>query len=250
MTQTDRSERSRARHPSRGHFAEVHVPVIAGPVSRVRGWCHAAPQRSRYAIRCDGRTCNCQHGHDGHRPRHDSHASKAPLRDRLPQSIVLRRATAGDSWVDHLETIGRCPMVRPRARESRSRRCRRPLLPVIRGCRTNRTGCPNMTRANFADLMGAAQAGERVLRDESGSPPESSPCRKRTKTETRDGLCDSRASRTSIGGLCRKVFVRRCCARDGGLLALQRRPSGAGAKPPRAALAEHCCGERSGKRRA
>jgi len=49
--------------------------------------------------------------------------------------------------------------------------------------------------------------------------------------------------------LCR-FLCRRCCAGDGGLLALQRRPSGDGAKPPCAALAEDRRGERSGKRRA
>jgi hypothetical protein len=38
----------------------------------------------------------------------------------------------------------------------------------------------------------------------------------------------------------------RCCVRDGGL-ALQRRPAGAGAKPPSAALAEDRRGEREGK---
>ena len=63
-------------------------------------------------------------------------------------------------------------------------------------------------------------------------------------------LCDSRVSRTLKEDLCRRSSQRRCCARDGGLLALQRRPSGAGAKPPDAALAEDCRGERSGKGRA
>src|ERR1039458_9693243 len=53
------------------------------------------------------------------------------------------------------------------------------------------------------------------------------------------------------GGIYVGGFVhRRCCAGDGGLLALQRRPSGEGPKPPRAALAEDRRGERSGKRRA
>ena len=39
----------------------------------------------------------------------------------------------------------------------------------------------------------------------------------------------------------------RCCAGDGGLLALRRRPVGGGVKPPRAALAEDRRGERRGK---
>ena len=39
-----------------------------------------------------------------------------------------------------------------------------------------------------------------------------------------------------------------CCAGDGGFVALRYRPSGGGAKPPCAALAEDCRGERSGKR--
>jgi len=34
---------------------------------------------------------------------------------------------------------------------------------------------------------------------------------------------------------------------DGGLLALRSRPAGEGFKPPSAALAEDCCGERDGK---
>src|SRR6266511_355168 len=61
-------------------------------------------------------------------------------------------------------------------------------------------------------------------------------------------LC-TRASRTRKEEVCREPHQKRCCARDGGSLALQRRPTGAGAKPPGAALAEDCRGERSGKRR-
>jgi len=54
-------------------------------------------------------------------------------------------------------------------------------------------------------------------------------------------------SRTLKEESCRRPLYRRSCARDGGLLALQRRPTGAGAKPPDAALAEDRRGERSGK---
>jgi len=39
----------------------------------------------------------------------------------------------------------------------------------------------------------------------------------------------------------------RCCARDGRWMAFRRRPAGAGAKPPCAALAEDRRGERQGK---
>jgi hypothetical protein len=39
----------------------------------------------------------------------------------------------------------------------------------------------------------------------------------------------------------------RCCTGDEGLLALRSRPAGGGFKPPSAALAEDCCGERDGK---
>lgn len=39
----------------------------------------------------------------------------------------------------------------------------------------------------------------------------------------------------------------RCCAGDEGVVALRRRPAGAGVNPPQAALAEDCCGERWGK---
>src|SRR6266545_4227123 len=59
----------------------------------------------------------------------------------------------------------------------------------------------------------------------------------------------ARASRTRKEEVCREPHQKRCCARDGGSLALQRRPPGAGAKPPGAALAEDCRGERSGRRR-
>src|SRR6266511_3768122 len=59
----------------------------------------------------------------------------------------------------------------------------------------------------------------------------------------------TRASRTRKEEVCREPHQKRCCARDGGSLALQRRPPGAGAKPPGAALAEDCRGERSGRRR-
>jgi len=55
------------------------------------------------------------------------------------------------------------------------------------------------------------------------------------------------ASRTLKEESCRRHLHRRCCARDEGLLALRRRPAGAGAKPPCAALAEDRRGERQGK---
>src|SRR6476619_597121 len=38
-----------------------------------------------------------------------------------------------------------------------------------------------------------------------------------------------------------------CCTKDEGLLALRSRPAGGGFKPPSAALAEDCRGERDGK---
>src|SRR5271165_3900664 len=38
-----------------------------------------------------------------------------------------------------------------------------------------------------------------------------------------------------------------CCTGDEGLLALRSRPAGGGFKPPSAALAEDCRGERDGK---
>ena len=41
----------------------------------------------------------------------------------------------------------------------------------------------------------------------------------------------------------------RCCVGDEGLLALRIRPAEGGSKPPAAALAEDCRGERCGKRR-
>ena len=40
------------------------------------------------------------------------------------------------------------------------------------------------------------------------------------------------ASRTQKEESCRRQLQKRCCAKDGGLLALQRRPTGVGAKPP------------------
>ena len=62
------------------------------------------------------------------------------------------------------------------------------------------------------------------------------------------GSYESRCvSRTLKEESCRRPPYRRNCARDGDLLALQRRPTGAGAKPPDAALAEDRRGERSGK---
>ena len=43
------------------------------------------------------------------------------------------------------------------------------------------------------------------------------------------------------------VGLRWCCTGDEGLLALRSRPAGGGFKPPSAALAEDCRGERDGK---
>ena len=39
----------------------------------------------------------------------------------------------------------------------------------------------------------------------------------------------------------------RCCVEDEGFVALRRRSSGSGVKPPHGALAEDCCAERCGK---
>jgi hypothetical protein len=55
-----------------------------------------------------------------------------------------------------------------------------------------------------------------------------------------------RVSRTLKEESCRRPLHKWSCARDGGLLALQCRPVGAGAKPPCAALAEDRRGERQG----
>jgi len=46
---------------------------------------------------------------------------------------------------------------------------------------------------------------------------------------------------------CRRNSLKRCCVGDEGLLALRSRPAGGGFKPPHAALAEDCRGERCGK---
>ena len=54
------------------------------------------------------------------------------------------------------------------------------------GRRTNQTGCTNLTTANFADLVRAAQAGRAGSPRPKWLPPESSPCRRHTKgRETR-----------------------------------------------------------------
>jgi hypothetical protein len=56
-------------------------------------------------------------------------------------------------------------------------------------------------------------------------------------------VCAPRAQkeRLHVG---RKPRSMRCCVEDEGLLALRRRPSGGGVKPPHAALAEDRRGER------
>jgi hypothetical protein len=54
--------------------------------------------------------------------------------------------------------------------------------PFPRGCRTNQTACTNLIRAVFADLVRAPQAGRAGRRRRKGLTPESSPCRKRTRS--------------------------------------------------------------------
>ena len=53
---------------------------------------------------------------------------------------------------------------------------------LARGCRTNQTGCTNLTTADFADLVRAAQAGRAGPPRRKRFTPESSPCRRCTKS--------------------------------------------------------------------
>jgi hypothetical protein len=55
------------------------------------------------------------------------------------------------------------------------------------------------------------------------------------------------APRARKGVSCRRSSLKRCCAEDEGFVALRSRPAGGGFKPPHAALAEDCRGERCGK---
>ena len=68
-----------------------------------------------------------------------------------------------------------------------------------RGRRTNQTPCTNLTTAVFADLVTAAQSARAGPPRLKRLSPESSPCRKRTKVETRDGLCDGLAHKREPG---------------------------------------------------
>jgi hypothetical protein len=69
-------------------------------------------------------------------------------------------------------------------RTSRSRRTS-PAAPSRRGCRTNQTACTNLTMAVFADLVRAAQAAQAGPSRRKWFTPESSPCRRRTKSRAR-----------------------------------------------------------------
>ncbi len=60
----------------------------------------------------------------------------------------------------------------------------------VRGSRTNQTPCTILTTAVFADLVRAAQSARAGPPRLKRLAPESSPCRKRTKSRDRDGLCD------------------------------------------------------------
>jgi hypothetical protein len=53
---------------------------------------------------------------------------------------------------------------------------------MSRGCRTNQTGCTNLTTADFADVVRAAQAGRAGPPRRKRFTPESSPCRRCTKS--------------------------------------------------------------------
>jgi hypothetical protein len=55
------------------------------------------------------------------------------------------------------------------------------------------------------------------------------------------------APRARRGVSCRRNSLMRCCAEDEGFVALRSRPAGGGFKPPHAAVAEDCRGERCGK---
>jgi hypothetical protein len=53
---------------------------------------------------------------------------------------------------------------------------------LSRGCRTNQTGCTNLTTADFADVLRAAQAARAGPPQRKWFTPESSPCGRRTKS--------------------------------------------------------------------
>ena len=62
------------------------------------------------------------------------------------------------------------------------RRQQGPTPPWPRGCRTNQTGCTNLTTADFADVVRAAQAARAGPPQRKWFTPESSPCGRRTKS--------------------------------------------------------------------
>src|ERR1035437_1519374 len=57
-----------------------------------------------------------------------------------------------------------------------------PTAGLVGGCRTNQTGCTNLTTADFADPVRAAQAGRAGPPRRKWFTPESLPCRRRTKS--------------------------------------------------------------------
>jgi Reverse transcriptase (RNA-dependent DNA polymerase) len=61
--------------------------------------------------------------------------------------------------------------------------------------------------------------------------------------ENQDRVCATRAE-GEVGPIGRRPRSMCCCVGDEGLMALRRRPSGGGVKPPHAALAEDRRGER------
>jgi hypothetical protein len=87
-------------------------------------------------------------------------------------------AAASDHERRHLSTVLRCR----HPGEALGPAARLAAAPSTRGCRTNQTGCTNLTTADFADLVRAAQAGRAGPPRRKWFTPESAPCRRRTKS--------------------------------------------------------------------
>src|ERR1019366_958753 len=123
----------------------------------------------------------------------DPAAAGAPVRRRAlvrPERLRLSKAEATSAPTSACSPASRATPAsarrrgfdRPEPRREQSLVAQADSSAQLGGCRTNQTGCTNLTTANFADLVRAAQPGRAGPRRRKWFTPESSPCRKRTKS--------------------------------------------------------------------
>ena len=123
-------------------------------------------------------------GRDRARPHQRASRTSASTPDAPPHQRGVRGRRRHSAWHQHQASARALGSLLQSARRGASRRQveATQACAMERGRRTNQTPCTNLTTAVFADLVRAAQAARGGPPRLKRLAPESSPCRKRTKS--------------------------------------------------------------------